>query len=656
MADPVPAAAAPGAAGANANANDDNGGFSWIKSIFRSLMWAWLLSNLMKMFSGQPEAAANLAKTGQPAGAGDSLADKLAAATGMGTLPTASGADLSASVYSSPEKFQNLWGTDSLLDLYVYLGDSLATTPTLFTSPAVWRHRFTYGDWSASANTTLSIPLSDAITAHNASLFAHVYVAKAGVSPDPASATFVEADVIARVHPLVQYRPPKRVSRRKKLLAAAAASDSNDAAEPEQPAEVPEQADAAADAPYIGYWSGNVTVNVVPDRIDVVPKNLPPFINEWVDYDEATKTYKPITWINQFWVLEDDLVPITPGLTHLPLRIDYAPMSLMKFQMTTTIDSSLKMQAAALGGARSELDEVKRMLRDTNPWLLGMTMGVSMLHSLFEFLAFKNEVQFWKGKKSVKGISVRSMLVNLGIQVIIFLYLLDNQTNTSYVILVSNGIGLAIEAWKVTRALNTRVDHSRKILGIFPTVSFSDKASYAKSRTKEYDEQAFRYLQWVAYPCLAGYVVYSLVYEEHKGWYSFVLSTLVGFVYTFSFLQSTPQLFINYKLKSVANMNGRTLAYKFLNTIVDDLFAFVIKMPTWHRIAVFRDDIIFVVFMIQRYLYRVDHSRVNEFGQGGNGGEEEEEDDDEDAAERPKDAAAAIAQAPALSPEEKKNQ
>ena len=31
------------------------------------------------------------------------------------------------------------------------------------------------------------------------------------------------------------------------------------------------------------------------------------------------------------------------------------------------------------------------------------------------------------------------------------------------------------------------------------------------------------------------------------------------------------------------------MTFKFLNTIIDDLFAFVIKMPTLHRLSVFRD-------------------------------------------------------------------
>lgn len=59
------------------------------------------------------------------------------------------------------------------------------------------------------------------------------------------------------------------------------------------------------------------------------------------------------------------------------------------------------------------------------------------------------------------------------------------------------------------------------------------------------------------------------------------------------------------------------MTYKVLNTFIDDLFAFTIKMPTLHRLATFRDDIIFFVYLYQSYAYKVDTTRVNEFGQGG---------------------------------------
>jgi hypothetical protein len=67
----------------------------------------------------------------------------------------------------------------------------------------------------------------------------------------------------------------------------------------------------------------------------------------------------------------------------------------------------------------------------------------------------------------------------------------------------------------------------------------------------------------------------------------------------------------------------KAMVYKSLNTFIDDLFAFVIKMPVMHRIACFRDDLIFFIYLYQKWAYRVDHSRMNEFGQGGEEAEAE---------------------------------
>ena len=65
--------------------------------------------------------------------------------------------------------------------------------------------------------------------------------------------------------------------------------------------------------------------------------------------------------------------------------------------------------------------------------------------------------------------------------------------------------------------------------------------------------------------------------------------------------------------------------YKFLNTFIDDLFAFTIKMPTLHRLATFRDDVIFFIWLYQSWKYKVDYKRVNEFGQGGEDNDEVED-------------------------------
>lgn len=255
------------------------------------------------------------------------------------------------------------------------------------------------------------------------------------------------------------------------------------------------------------------------------------------------------------------------------------------------------------------------MLLETNLYIVALTVVVSILHSIFEMLAFKNDIQFWNNRQSLEGLSVRSVFFGVFQSLIVLLFVLDNDTN--FTIRTTCFLGLCIEIWKIHKVVDINYNVEEKIFGILPKISFRDKGSYSESATKEYDNLAFKYLGWACFPLLVCYFGYSLLYNEHKGWYSFGLSMLYGYLLTFGFIMMTPQLFINYKLKSVAHMPWRMMTYKFLNTFIDDVFAFVIKMPTIYRLGCFRDDIIFLVFLYQRWQYRVDLKRVNEFGISG---------------------------------------
>jgi hypothetical protein len=61
---------------------------------------------------------------------------------------------------------------------------------------------------------------------------------------------------------------------------------------------------------------------------------------------------------------------------------------------------------------------MKRIFLEGNPYLLALTMAVSMLHSVFDFLAFKNDIGFWKENKSMEGLSARSIVINAFCQLV----------------------------------------------------------------------------------------------------------------------------------------------------------------------------------------------------------------------------------------------
>lgn len=68
---------------------------------------------------------------------------------------------------------------------------------------------------------------------------------------------------------------------------------------------------------------------------------------------------------------------------------------------------------------------------------------VSTLHSIFDALAFKNEISFWRNRNNMEGLSVRSVFMSVFVNLIVLLYLMNNET--SMMIIVSNAIGLLIE-------------------------------------------------------------------------------------------------------------------------------------------------------------------------------------------------------------------
>ncbi|ELW72686.1 Cleft lip and palate transmembrane protein 1-like protein [Tupaia chinensis] len=168
----------------------------------------------------------------------------------------------------------------------------------------------------------------------------------------------------------------------------------------------------------------------------------------------------------------------------------------------------------------------------------------------------------------------------------------------------------AFHLWKVKKALKMTVLWR----GLRPVFQFGTY-SESERKTEEYDTQAMTYLSYLLYPLCVGGAVYSLLNVKYKSWYSWLINSFVNGVYAFGFLFMLPQLFVNYKMKSVAHLPWKAFTYKAFNTFIDDVFAFVITMPTSHRLACFRDDVVSLVYLYQRWLYPVDKSRVNEFGE-----------------------------------------
>lgn len=74
---------------------------------------------------------------------------------------------------------------------------------------------------------------------------------------------------------------------------------------------------------------------------------------------------------------------------------------------------------------------------------------------IIQRFSFCTDIQFWNKNKSMEGLSAKTVVVSFICQLIIFLYLLDN--DTSWMILLSSGVGLVIEFWKIGKAMHIEV-------------------------------------------------------------------------------------------------------------------------------------------------------------------------------------------------------
>ncbi|OMH85183.1 Cleft lip and palate transmembrane protein-like protein [Zancudomyces culisetae] len=605
-------------------------------------------------------------------------------------------------IESTPKNYQNIWKDGDQFEAFMYVNQESELSKAAYNGnndivqPCWEIHGLQYGN-EFSHKKSMQIPINER-TDLNKPFYAHFMIKRKGTKDSesgktadkystavlsqgkcsflvnnntgaqPSLTTFlVITFIVQELTTFLRYKTPKI---KKKLMG------SNE--------ELKEKKDNLTEGELYPYWYPNITIAVVNSaEVKFKYHGESESVRQWMKIEEDFKEtedgdsggYYPIIFFNDFWKLSEEMYMLNSTIKNLELSVTFDSMSAVKFLIyVSLIKSQPKVVSTEDLTLLDGIEMLKKTLLTNSPIILILTVVVTAFHSLFDFLAFKNDVQFWRKKKDAIGVSTRTMALNIVFQVIILAYLFENEKETSYVIILSNAVGIFIEMWKLYSSLNIQL-HEKTIEQVkeqiekrieqrkqrreqkkanpkekietavqpecsplvgkdkyiifeteyrYITIKSTEGMTQLESDTLKYDQMAFKYLSRVAYPALFSYAIYSLYTKEFRSWYSFILSVLVGFVYTFGFISMTPQLFINYKLKSVAHMPWRTFVYKALNTFIDDLFAFIMPMPILHRIATLRDDVVFLAYLYQRWIYGVDTSRPNEFGQVEEGKEKEE--------------------------------
>ncbi|KAG6850622.1 hypothetical protein H0H93_010814 [Arthromyces matolae] len=294
----------------------------------------------------------------------------------------------------------------------------------------VWSN-ITFGDWNAAYTAEFEVQFPENFTdlqsvLNNGTLWMDVFLAKDGAVPDTRHENFKPENIHHVRKLLTPYLTKVKTRREKKLLGGADG--------PETEVEELEE---------------NITLALISDTAKLPYGSLPlPILERWylsladshmensqkftdvvlTPERDSTATkgfYRPIVYTNEFWHLREYYVELNSTTPSLPLQVTFQPMSYFKFQMFASLTSGFKEAAKQQGAAAgAELDELKRMLIETNPWFLALT-----------------------------GL----IITNVFIQVVVLLYLIDNNDNTSWMILFGSGTGVLVEAWKVTKAVDIKL-------------------------------------------------------------------------------------------------------------------------------------------------------------------------------------------------------
>jgi len=331
-----------------------------------------------------------------------------------------------------------------------------------------------------------------------------------------------------------------------------------------------------------------------------------------VEGEQAQQVYEPLLYVDDLSVRRVHLQVMSTNVSWPDpvLYLKYTPTSVLMHVYKSTMRNVMAMSAGVLG--ENEQEELRYWMSDDRLTMYLLTQLITMVHLLLEYLAFRDDWQFFVGRKSFRGVSASSATFSVVRSTVIFLYLHD--ADTSGIVLFTIGKDILWNAYKLVKV--TKPHFVWRGGFSLPSLVYLDHSDMTEEEAVVvgYDRYAMLNISMAIYPLVAGLAIYSLVYYNYTSWWSWLIGSLADSVYFFGFISMCPQLYINYKLQSVAHLPIRAFGYKIFNTFIDDVFAFLVKMPLKHKIMTLRDDVVFLGFVYQWWLYRRDGSRVNEFG------------------------------------------
>uniref|UniRef100_A0A3B3WEQ9 Lipid scramblase CLPTM1L n=1 Tax=Poecilia mexicana TaxID=48701 RepID=A0A3B3WEQ9_9TELE len=254
-------------------------------------------------------------------------------------------------------------------------------------------------------------------TQNNGSLYAVVYVHKAGISP-----LEDRREVHYAAHLTTYITPPRTKGQKKR--------------EPQRP---------------VSHWRPHLSITVMSEEFSFSKAGLPSDVRRYMRISQEGRrmTYLPLLLVNELTCRVKDLM-VGRSSVQLPLTVSYEGISLRTFRFWIHLHD-IVYSLRQFGFTEENIDEIKETLIGSNLYLLVLTL-------ICEFLALKNDVCSWAKKKSMVGMSRKSVLWRCLGTLLIFLHLLEE---TSLLVLLPVGLGACVEVLAMTGSFKLKIAKSK---------------------------------------------------------------------------------------------------------------------------------------------------------------------------------------------------
>ena len=312
--------------------------------------------------------------------------------------------------------------------------------------------------------------------------------------------------------------------------------------------------------------------------------------------------YFPLNVLTDFWTLNSELLPINKTeMFNFTINLNYGYIRSYFFNQMLNIQINNKvMSSYGIDGVQDMLVELLK--NNSIPYLI-LLMTVNILHTIFSGFGFKEDISYYNNLEKLDGVYTKYIFLNIFSVFISFLYNIVQGAN--FLVIFEVFVGFIIEIWKLKMIYNISFNK------FFPFIHFDYKIKYEIKEAESYQDFAVSMMiKFLLIPIGIIYLIYRLYYYKSSSIFMFIIEYIFFLLNIFGFILLTPQIYLNYKLQSVEHLPLKAFIFKFLNTIIDDLFAFAVKTPILYRIFCFKDDVIFVIYLYQMWIYR--HNKRSE--------------------------------------------